>query len=480
MENSRRLSRRTIVLAALVALLALAALGVFATGCAHRPVNAAATSYDARSGYRFRNTPPLPDNSDEIFVVLAFSGGGTRASAFSFGVMEKLAGITFSWQGQPRRLLDEVDIISSVSGGSFTAAYYGLFRERLFSDFPERFLYKNITAGLAWSVGNPLQWPRLASPHFSRIDAAAELYDKEVFEGRTFADLAQRGARPFIVLNATDMTYVSRFEFTQDQFDLLGSDLSSYPVARGVAASSAFPVLLTPLTLTTYPHDATYREPRWIADALSDRQAAPREFSTARVSRSYMDRANRPFVHLMDGGLADNIGLRGPAYALTSTQGLWSLRFLLNTKIKYLVVIAVNAKPGGVAAWDRRESTPGVFKVLSTVMNGPMGNYSDETIQYVRDTLEAWRQDGVNSREIARLRGDPIPPLREVGFYATELTFQDVRDEAERDYLNGLPTSFNLPREAVDRLRTAAAQLLQDSPEIQRLLTDLAHESKAP
>src|SRR5210317_663738 len=104
--------------------LLMIALGLGA--CAHYPVNEELTSLDPEGGYRFANLDDT-DNTDKLFVILTFSGGGTRAAAFSYGVMEKLKTTTIMVDGQPRRLLDEVDVISSVSGGSFTAAYFGLF-----------------------------------------------------------------------------------------------------------------------------------------------------------------------------------------------------------------------------------------------------------------------------------------------------------------------------------------------------------------
>ena len=451
--------------------LAVIVLLAVAPGCAHRPVNARETRIDPTAGYRFANTPAQPGNSNEIFVILAFSGGGTRAAAFSFGALEALDGIKFNWHGSERSLLDETDIISSVSGGSFTAAYYGLHGKAALKDFPEKFLYKNITLELGLSVLNPLNWPRLASADFSRIDLAAELYDRELFGGATFADLAAVHSRPFIVLNATDMTYVSRFEFTQDQFDFLYSDLSSYHVARGVAASSAFPGLLTPLTVYDYQPAAGYVRPQWLKDAAENRAAAPREYAYALAMGSYLG-SDRPYVHLMDGGLSDNIGLRGPAYALTSVQNPWNLVDYLNSgKIKYLVVITVNAKPGGVTDIDRKERTPGLLSAFSVVANGPMGNYSSETVQYLADLFEQRRQNNAIAKYLKR--PNPFP---EVKYYAAELTFEDMPDPKERDYLNALPTSFNLPREAIDRLRAAAKELLVNSPEIRQLRADLAKD----
>src|SRR5262245_34256537 len=103
-------------------------------GCAHYPVNAPLTRAALETGYRFTNLPHT-NNSDSLFIVLAFSGGGTRAAALAYGVLEELARTQIVWEGRSGRLLDEVDLISSVSGGSFTAAYYGLYGDRIFSDF---------------------------------------------------------------------------------------------------------------------------------------------------------------------------------------------------------------------------------------------------------------------------------------------------------------------------------------------------------
>ena len=80
------------------------------------------------------------NQSDDITLVLAFSGGGTRAAALSYGVLQALRETEVSTAGEAQRLIDKVDLISSVSGGSFTAAYYGLYGEKMFSDFEQNFL----------------------------------------------------------------------------------------------------------------------------------------------------------------------------------------------------------------------------------------------------------------------------------------------------------------------------------------------------
>lgn len=229
----------------------LLAVLLLASGCAHFQRNAPLVSRDPSSGYRFRQTDS-PTNSSDLLLMLAFSGGGTRAASLSYGVLEELARTPVGAEGKQHRLLDEVDSISSVSGGSFTAAYYALWGDRIFSDFEPQFLKKDVQTGLLLRVLAPWNLVRLASPAFSRSDLAAEYYDHLLFKDATYADIMAQGGRPFLCINATDVASGARFEFTQDEFDLIRSDLSQFPVSRAVAASSALPMYLTPVTLKNH------------------------------------------------------------------------------------------------------------------------------------------------------------------------------------------------------------------------------------
>ena len=71
----------------------------------------------------------------ELALLLAFSGGGTRAAALSYGVLQELRDTRVRIDGRDMRLLDAVSLVSSVSGGSFTSAYYGLYGDRAY--FPQ-------------------------------------------------------------------------------------------------------------------------------------------------------------------------------------------------------------------------------------------------------------------------------------------------------------------------------------------------------
>jgi NTE family protein len=249
----------------------------FSVGCAHYPVNQPIKEVRLDAGYRTA-TIKTPENSDSLLLFLTFSGGGMRAAALSYGVLEELRKTEIVLDGRKRRLLDEVDGISSVSGGSFTEGYYGLFGDGIFEDFERKFLKKNIQRGLILrALFNVANWVRLLSPTFARNDLAAEYYDRHIFEGGTFGDIATRKG-PFIIMNATDMTHGTRVGFTQEVFDLICSDLSLFPVGRAAAASSAIPMALTPITLRNYAGTCGFETTEGFGEVLEGRDLSERGF----------------------------------------------------------------------------------------------------------------------------------------------------------------------------------------------------------
>ena len=247
MKASNPVGRRPL---AVIGRLAAAATAACLAGCFSYPVNPPLSHYDLDTGYRFRNLGTAAEQAeqDKTFIVLTFSGGGTRAAAFAYGALEALEETKLA---DDRTLLDEVDVISSVSGGSFASAYLGLFgKQKFFAEFPDAVLNRQIESALIGDVFKPWNWPKLMSPNYGRSDMADAYYDADIFEGRRFADLPLH--RPFIVLNATDIGRGAQFSFTQDSFDRICSDLGPVTVSRGVTASSAFPVAFTPLTIKNY------------------------------------------------------------------------------------------------------------------------------------------------------------------------------------------------------------------------------------
>ena len=117
--------------------LLMLALFVLLGGCATRPINPPITQTDPTTGYSFEARQGKAKDTENL-VVLAFSGGGTRAAAFSYGVLEFLRKTeVVGPKGNKVRLLDSVNIITGVSGGSFTALAYGLYGDKLFDDYEQ-------------------------------------------------------------------------------------------------------------------------------------------------------------------------------------------------------------------------------------------------------------------------------------------------------------------------------------------------------
>jgi NTE family protein len=455
-------------------LLTLVASVFLFTSCAHYEINQPLKERDRNALYSFDHFNQPPD-ADETFVVLTFSGGGTRAAAFSFGVLTGLKETRLPGTDKP--LLDEVDVISTVSGGSFTGAYYALFGPKIFDDFRERFLYRDIQKELAAKLLNPVNMFRLASPYFSRIDLASELYDRTIFESGTFQKLADRGKRPFLIINATNLYTGSRFEFTSEQFNYIGSDILPYPIARAVAASSAFPFLLSPISLVNYPYPDDYKIS--VADemALKDYWYNKDRYYNALNNNIYADKGGHPYLHLMDGGLADNIGLRA-VYNLYIRGGI--RQKINNGAIKRMLVIVVNAKTEPQQTFDRDESPPGLVTVGLKTCTVSMDNYSFETVEAIK-RLFAERIEVQENIEACQRKldehcrdGYKLPELAggKMKLYVADISFDNMTDFDEKTFLKHLPTTFHLEKDQVERLIRAGQLLLKEDPEFRAFMEE--------
>src|SRR5262249_38703353 len=153
--------------------------------------------------------------------------------------------------GRQARLLDEVDVITGVSGGSFTALAFGLYGDHLFDDYQARFLKRDVQRELTARVLNPLNWGAFSSTGWGRSDLAAQLYDEILCDRATFADLYGAGG-PMIAVSATELGTGARIVFIPQNFDVMCADLHPIRLSRAAAASSAVPVVLSPITINNY------------------------------------------------------------------------------------------------------------------------------------------------------------------------------------------------------------------------------------
>lgn len=122
---------------------------------------------------------------------------------------------------------------------------------------------RNVDLALLGQVLNPVHWPGLWSSTYSRSDLAAKYYDQILFKNARFQVLATNNS-PYLIINGTDIATGTRLSFTQHFFDVLASDLDPYPLSRAVAASSAVPGLLTPITLNNYSGQHPVSPPAWV------------------------------------------------------------------------------------------------------------------------------------------------------------------------------------------------------------------------
>ena len=242
-------------------------------------------------------------------VLVALSGGGKRSAAFAFGVLRGMGAIPVRIEGKASTLLDEIDLLAGVSGGSFPAAYYGLYGEKSFDTFPDDFLYRDIEAYIWGTFLLPWNWNWIFNPLVGTNDRMTQIYDRLMFHGATFADLYRRG-RPQVSINATDIAFGTPFGFLPQNFDVICSDLSALPVARAVAASNGFPVLFSPVTLRNYRNRDCPLPWPLPADAWERAEGDLRRRALIENLYRYSDNRNTPWIHLMDGGISDNLALR--------------------------------------------------------------------------------------------------------------------------------------------------------------------------
>lgn len=417
------------------------------------------------------------DKSDELFLLLAFSGGGTRAAALSYGILEALDRVEIPAQreiqgadGKPARhtLLDEVDLVSGVSGGSFTAAYYGLHGRDAFRDYREKVLLQDIQGALIWSLANPVNWVRLSSPRFGRSDLAQEYYDRMIFQGATLGDLAS-GRGPAVVILATDAIDGIAFSFIPGQFALICSDFEKFPLARAVAASAAFPGPLSPIILKNYAGQCSHKNPPWIDETLQKPDLHNRVYHHAVMMKTYLDPATKPYIYLIDGGVSDNLGIRGIIDTIAARGGVRdSLKQEGLMKTRRVAFIIVDAQTKKKPRWRLLDEIPGFDAVLGVSSTIMINRYNFETVDLLRRYAGEWTYE------------DKAAGQKPIEIYVIHIAFDALPDKSERESFQDIPTTLTLPAEQVDKLREVAARLLYAEEPFRKLVRDLGGKMPVP
>jgi NTE family protein len=429
-----------------------------------------------------------PDVAGRPVLLAAFSGGGSRATALGMSVLQELQRYSYPAGGGARSLIDDIRAVSSVSGGSVAAAYFVDQGPAGLADLRKRFLERDNMAELEWQAAFPITWLRLAFTQYTRVQALQDLLQRTLFGNDTFGGINRPG-KPILLLNATDMASGQVFAFTPSRFDDICSDLGALPLAAAVAASADFPVALSPMTIRNYSRDCTVHPPvpGWVTYDLSQDALARyldlEEYKAARYSAAlrHLDAQGQPaadpaaspyrdieYLHLLDGGVADNVGAHSliPLFAKNYGAG-FLFDAIQKGNVTELAILTVNARSDTPSPLDTDPAVPGVIASIASVTSVPIDNNTAAVNALVRET------DFTLSEQ--RWFAPADAKIRLLRVYDITIDFDQLPDSeaALRERVKRIATSWTLSTSELDDIDRAAQILVQQHPCFQQLLIDL-------
>lgn len=427
--------------------------------------------------------PPLVEGvtvgDGELYIGLAFSGGGFRATSFAYGMLQELRAVQVE-TGTPNGLLDEVRLVSGVSGGSIMAAQFGLAGPAGLDGFRERFLVTDGEAYMVTSGFNPLTIAKGVAGGVNGRDTFGRYLDDVLFKGATFADLRQR-SNVKTWINATDMANNTPFLFSPETFDALCSDLSKVRLSEAVAASAAVPLVFTPIVLKAHQGTCDYQEPDWLTAARYNPEATGAMRAHARALESYTRPEEVKFVKLLDGAITDNFGTTGLAVERARAQVPYApLTAEEAVKLKRMLFLVANAGVDQDYDWTQKVAGPGGVNLAMSIATSAMAAASRSGYDSMRGELRLWELELIEWRcalplaEVRRLRGSTADwDCKDVKLFVGEASFASLPTEM-RDRLDRVPTRLKLATEEVDMVIEAGRMATRLTPEFNGFLASLA------
>jgi NTE family protein len=414
-------------------------------------------------------------------ILIAFSGGGSRAAALGLGVLNELTAQSYPATGGPIPLIDRVKVVSSVSGGSVVAAWFGLVGPARLDQLKSDFLERDNMKTLEWEAKDPITLARLSLSSYTRIDALRDLLDRELFHGARFVDLRRRPGAPLVVMNATDMESGEVFAFTPQRFDDLCSDLDQLPLSVAVAASAAFPVALSPMSLRNFSYEeckGAIPAGGWISAELIlplPRYINLEEYKRARYANALRNGKdayrNEHYLHLLDGGLVDNQGVQSLTEVLVSPHSPARILEAINSgRARRIVVIAVNARADKDNGVGENPAVPGLLKVVNTVIGAPIDSTTARTNASLQHLVDTLKDAGAST---ARAPGKPL--FAGLRVYNVSVDFDQFSSDQRQlqTAVKNIGTSWSLSPVQLQQAVDAGRILLRQHPCFQRLLLDV-------
>ncbi len=423
--------------------------------------------YFSNLSHRMANSADAADS--DILLFVSISGGGKRSAAFGHGALRGLRDVALHPpDGRNISLLNALDYISGVSGGSFPAAHYALYRDRSFDTFPSEFLYVDVNAYIWGIYMLPWNWGWMVDPLVGTNDYMAQVYDRLMFHDATFGELARVG-RPIVSINATDIVNGTAFPFLGVTFDLLCSDLNSFPIARAVAASNGFPGLFGPITLKSYAERCGGQRPPLATAPVvlppETEDTAERRRELARIEAIYGDPSQTEWVHLLDGGVADNLALRGLLSLFISLQSNAELFNRTALATRRVLVISIDGEAEAPHALAHQRRMGGLFETLAAASGTQIDAYNFETLALTRVHVEhmAERIRNIRCAQARIVYGHKCDDVRAD---LVHIALSDITDPAVHERLAKIPTGLTISRRDVDDLVRFGEVLVRDNPVI--------------
>lgn len=418
--------------------------------------------------------PPAPPVEIELGVDgdaigLALSGGGARAASFSLGALLQLRDMKGP---DGRSLIDKVALVTSVSGGSTIAAYFGLHGAAGLDHFRADMLDKDWQAQLHTTFMSTDNWQRLMQGGVNGPDKLANWLDKEVYASARIKDLPDY---PRIIINAADLYNGTPFAFATPYFQAICSDLGSVRVADAVAASMSVPVAFRPIVVKLPEGECPAPMPEWVDAAKRDRASPSLLRETVRSFEAYRDPSRMKYLHLTDGGVADNFGLSSLVTirrAAGKPYGPYSARDAV--KIRRMTFLLVNSERYADGGWAMRPEGPDAVQLVDAMVSASINAPKRAASDAFGSVLAEWQRDLIAWRcalpleEARRFGAGEGWDCKDVQFRFDTISFADLTpDQYER--LGAAATAVSLPKDLVDDLIAGGRRAILTNEAVQAL-----------